>query len=472
LEQTEKRPPGRARQYDFTKGGILKPMLIFSLPILLGNVFNALYNVVDSVVVGQFVGSGALAAVNASFAIHMICGAVFAGFGMGSTVLMGQIFGAHRYEDMNRAAATALIGALIVGSAMSIIGLLIARPLLILIRTPADILDSATVYLRILMLGCITQLFYFMSSGILRGIGDSKHPMIFLIVCAVMNILLDLLFVAVFQWGVAGVAAATVLAQLTSAVLGVHRLLTGGYGITLTRKTFRVSGKMLRAILRLGIPISIQQMANSVGLLIIQSFSNSFGTFLVAANGVHQKVDSFAQLPIMAMGETITSYNAQNVGAGEYERVRRGNRSVTLLLGSAAVAIGAILYVAVPFLYRLFLKASDPGFDQVLEIGVTSVRINAFFYWAIGLQWAFSSILRGVGASRPAMIVAIVCTVIRIPITYLLAMTTNWYPGLYWANNIYFILMLAGMFLYYKFGKWERFAVVRRESAPAKEEQA
>ena len=181
----------KTKQYDFTQGAIFIPIVSFSLPILFGDLFSALYNIVDSVVVGQFVGSGALAAVSSSFAITMVCVAVYAGFGMGSSVVAGQLFGAKDKENLDKAIATAYSGAIIVGLVMSVIGLIISMPLLKLINTPSEILSDASIYLRIYFCGCTTQLLYYMTSGIMRGIGDSRTPMIAIIFCALLNIVLD-----------------------------------------------------------------------------------------------------------------------------------------------------------------------------------------------------------------------------------------------------------------------------------------
>ena len=305
----------KTKQYDFTQGAIFIPIVSFSLPILFGDLFSALYNIVDSVVVGQFVGSGALAAVSSSFAITMVCVAVYAGFGMGSSVVAGQLFGAKDKENLDKAIATAYSGAIIVGLVMSVIGLIISMPLLKLINTPSEILSDASIYLRIYFCGCTTQLLYYMTSGIMRGIGDSRTPMIAIIFCALLNIVLDIVFVVVVHWGCAGVAIATVISQAISAVFVVRKILSGRYGIKISRKDFRLHKDILEKILRIGIPSAIQSLVNSIGLLIVQSYANSFGTNLVASNGIIQKLDSFTQLPINALGQTITMFNAQNVGA-------------------------------------------------------------------------------------------------------------------------------------------------------------
>ena len=457
------------KQHDFTKGDILKPIILFSLPVLFGDIFSALYNVVDSVVVGQFVGSGALAAVNSSFAITMVCVAIYSGFGMGSSVVAGQLLGAKDFNNLNKAISTAYIGAFFIGITMSVVGIVISTPLLKAINTPAEIMRDADIYLKIYFCGCMTQLMYYMTSGIMRGLGDSRTPMIAIIVCAILNIVLDLVFVVYFNMGCAGVAIATVISQAASAVFVVAKMLRGGYGIRFTRKTFRLSTDMLRKILKVGVPSAIQSLVNSVGLLIVQSYANSFGTNLMASNGIIQKLDSFTQLPIMAVGQTITMFNAQNLGAGHKDRVKEGNRKMMVFNIAVGAIVGVILYIGVEPLYRLFINPSDAGYAQIIEIGRNSIQILAFFYWIMALQLGYGSILRGAGAATPVMIISIACVAVRVPITYLFAIGTGMYQGLYWANNVFNTLFAVGMMLYYRFGKWEHFALTRRSMPTVKE---
>lgn len=226
---------------------------------------------------------------------------------------------------------------------------------------------------------------------------------------------------------------------------------------------------MLRKILKVGVPSAIQSLVNSVGLLIVQSYANSFGTNLMASNGIIQKLDSFTQLPIMAVGQTITMFNAQNLGAGHIDRAKEGNRKMMVFNIAVGAIVGVILYIGVEPLYRLFINPSDAGYAQIIEIGRNSIQILAFFYWIMALQLGYGSILRGAGAATPVMIISIACVAVRVPITYLFAIGTGMYQGLYWANNVFNTLFAVGMMLYYRFGKWERFALTRRSMPTVKE---
>lgn len=441
----------KKKQIDFTSGEIIKPIIIFSLPVLMGNIFSALYNVVDSVVVGKFVGSYALAAVNASFAITMMCTAVYAGFGMGCAVLIGQLYGAKKYEDLNKATATALLGAALVGAVMSVIGLVVSNPILLLINTPDDIIGQANIYLKIVLCGCAFQVLYFMGSGLIRALGDSKTPMYFLVFCAITNIILDLVFVIGLDMKCAGVALATIISQFFSAILVVHRILKGNYGISLTWKDCRISVDMLKRILHVGIPRAIQQLADSLGLIVIQSFANSFGTNFVAMNGIIQKLDTFALLPMRAIGETVTMYNAQNLGAGKYDRIKEGNKKSIALVFCVGLSIGLFFFFAVKMVFSLFLSTSDPGYHDIVRMGKECVRILAFFYSVYGVQQILSAIMAGMGDTKPVMLIGLCCIIIRVGLTYWMAMITRQYQNLFWSTNIYNTIFMTGTLIYYNF---------------------
>lgn len=438
------------KQVDFSEGKILLPIIAFSMPVLIGNIFSALYNVVDSIIVGRFVGSYALAAVNASFAITMMCTAVYAGFGMGCAVLIGQLYGAKKYEDLNKATATALLGAVAVGLMMSVIGILASKPILLLINTPPDIIGQADIYLKIILCGCASQVLYFMGSGLIRALGDSKTPMYFLVICAVINIILDIVFIVIFDMKCAGVALATLIAQTFSAVLVVRQILKGNYGVNLTLKEWKIDPEMLKRILKVGIPRAIQQLADSLGLIVIQSFANSFGTDFVAVNGIIQKMDTFALLPMRAVGETVTMYNAQNLGAGKYKRIKEGNRKSIGLTFMIGLAIGTFFFLSVDLIFNLFLSKADPSYVIIIKMGRACVRVLAFFYTVYGVQQVFSSIMAGIGDTRSVMIIGIICIAVRVVLTYYLAMPTHQYRNLFWATNIYNTLFMLGTYICYK----------------------
>ena len=215
-------------------------------------------------------------------------------------------------------------------------------------------------------------------------------------------------------------------------------------------------------ILKVGVPSAIQQLVNSLGLLLVQSYANSFGTNLVASNGIIQKLDSFALMPVQALGQTITMFNAQNVGAGKLDRTKIGNRKAMILTFFVGLAAGVFLLFCVSPLYHMFINANDPDSARILEIGRTSVQILAFFYCIVALQQGYMAVLRGAGAAIPVMIIVIFSTVIYVPLTWFLAVRTGQYEGLYWAKNVFNTIMALGVVCYYRFGNWQRFRAVKR----------
>ena len=447
-----------ARNIDFTTGPIMKQMILFAIPQFFGNLFSALYNVVDTVVVGQFVGSTALAAVSCCFAITMVCVAVFAGFGMGSGILTAQMFGAKRHDRLTATVNTAYIGGFVVGTAMIVVGEIIATPLLKLMNTPESIMGMATQYLRIYLVGCTGQLFYYMGSAILRGMGDSKWPTYALVFCAVLNILLDLLFVVAFHWDCAGVAAATVISQLISGIAVLIRVYKGGYGIELNKANFKIDRGILKMILKIGIPGALQMMVTSVGSLIIQTFSNGFGEDLVATNGIVQKVENFAMMPAMSFGMALQMFVGQNLGAGEDERVNKGIRKMTIVLVALSAAVGILCIIFARVLCRAFVSN-----EAVIAMGIEAITIISWFYIFHGLMQSMGGALQGAGATQPVMYFSFIGIVLRVIMCYLLAVRPDRWQGLFWATNVYNVVITLLYVLYVWKGKWRTYVQVRRE---------
>ncbi len=449
---------------DFTVGPINKNIFLFAIPTLLGDVFSALYNVVDTIVVGQFVGSGALAAVGTTFAIHMIAAAVYGGFGMGSGVLTAQMFGAKRHDMLNATVNTAYICAFFIGTTMIIVGELVAVPLLKLLNTPDSIMEMATAYLRVFFLGCSGQLFYLMGSSMLRGMGDSRWPTYALVFCAVLNTLLDLLFVCVFHWSVTGAAAATVISQLLSGILVIIRIYTGNYGIKLERKTFRVNTDILKSILKIGIPGSFQMAVTSVGTMILTRFANGFGEDLVATNSIVQKIEQFSLLPGNAIGRALQMFVGQNLGAGNKERTKEGMRKTFGLICGIGLAVGLIDLL----LARVFCRAFVSN-ETVIAMGVQAVRIIAFFFVIHAAQMSLSGILTGAGATKSVMYVSFIGIAIRVFCCYLFAVRTGIWQGLFWATNTFYLVSAILYALYIWKGNWMKYVAVKPRKAPVEE---
>ena len=384
---------------DLTRGNIAKKIILFALPIMLGNLFQQFYNVVDSWVVGNYAANGTacLAAVNASFPIMMFFNSIYIGISMGATIILSQYKGAKDYENLEKAMTTTFMLSLWCGIIITVIGLLTARLILEALGTPEAVLHDATLYLRIIFAGTLGNILYNGMNGMLRGLGDAKFPMYALLFAAVLNIALDMLFVIAFHWDVAGVAWATIISHLVSGLLLVWKQNTGVYGAKVDFRNLRMEKEMLKLILKLGLPAAIQNAAFSVGNMIIQSFSNRFGVNYIAANAIIMKADGFAVLPMIGLQMAATSYVGQNIGAGNIKRTNKG-------IG-VACGLGVIISIIIGALLLLFGKNLMAAFN---------VHDQA-------LQNIIGGSLRGAGASAAAAISVIVATVLRIPLGYFLA---------------------------------------------------
>lgn len=452
----------KTRQVDFTKGNVVKNMLIFTIPVFFGNVFSSLYSIVDATVVGRFVGAEALAAVNASFALNTVLVALCAGLGIGTSVVISQYYGSKQMVDVARSIGTALTTALSLCAVIMTLGLIFAPQLLAMLNTPDEIMADAVLYFRIVLVGFAGQLLYGMTSGLLRGVGDSAFPAFIVVVSSVLNIVLDVIFVAWFQWGVAGVAWATVIAHCISTIPPLLRLLSTRYGYKMTLDCYKVRLSYLKTILRIGLFAAMNMLVTAVGMMMIQAFANGFGTDFVAATGVVQKVDSFAILPMSTIGGTVSTFNGQVRGAAQMDRAREGSIKGVGISCAFGLGIGLLLFFIAPLLLKLFLSPSDPRFEAVSLWGVKNIRTLAFFYLFYALQNGLYCTLQGAGALRPAATLTGVGMALRVLLTWILAVKLQNPVGMYWATNIFHVSLCVMYALYLKFGNVGKFAVIRR----------
>ncbi|MCI8893184.1 MAG: MATE family efflux transporter [Lachnospiraceae bacterium] len=453
------------RKTDLTQGNITKGFLAFMVPIILGNVFTQLYNMVDSVIVGQFVGGDALAAVGASFSLTMMINAFLISVGAGATVVVSQYYGARQKENVDKTVNSALLLAGLVAVGITILGMLAARPVLTLMHTPENIFQDALDYFYIIILGTVGHLYYQMTSSVLRGMGDSVWPLGLLIFCSLFNIGADLLFVVVFQMGVCGAAWATILSQLISAVVVVLRLCGRKYQITVNRSTLRIHGELAKSILMIGIPAGLQQLVMSAGGSVVQVFTNSFGSNVVAANSTIIKVDGFIILPLMAIGTAISTFVGQNIGAGKPERLKKGVGLSLWMSVGISVILGLLLAGIAPYAIMLFTDE-----EAIIGIGVIGLRTLGFFYVFQALNNCITGIVRGAGASGVPMLCAFLNMGVRILLSFLLAYRAGNYRGLYEAMIIGNGCNAAALLLYYKFGNWRNASVVAAEGRMPEED--
>ena len=387
-----------------TEGVIWKEILLFSIPLLLGNLFQQLYNAVDSVVVGNYIGAQALAAVGSSAPVINLLVSFFMGLAVGAGVIISRYFGARKKEELHIAVHTSLALTFAAGLVMTLIGVLISPYVLQWVGTPSDVMESSVLYLRIYFLGILSVMVYNMGSGILRAVGDSRNPLYFLIVSSVTNIILDMLFVIVFHMGIAGVGWATLIAQTISAVLTMLLLMRTKEEYQVKLKHIRFHKHMLYEIVRLGLPSGLQNAIVSFSNVIVQSNINAFGSLAMAGCGSYTKIDGFAILPVMSYSMALTTFTGQNMGAKKYDRVKQGAKTGILMSVITIVCISALLLILGPNVLAIF--SSDP---TVINYGLYMMHVLAPGYIFLAISHAFNGIIRGAGITTVPMIVMVTC---------------------------------------------------------------
>lgn len=394
-----------------TEGVIWKQLLLFFFPILLGTFFQQMYNTVDTVIVGRFVGKEALAGVGTTGTLINLLFGFFIGLASGASVIISQFYGARNERDLSAAVHTAIALSVTGGLVLSVVGFLIARPALQLLQVEeAAVLDNAVTYMRIFFGGILASVIYNVGTGILRGIGDSRFPLYVLIVCCVANILLDLLFVVVFRMEVAGVALATVLSQLISAVLVMLRLMKTKEAYQVRLKEIRFYKGFLKRIIRIGLPSGLQSVLYSISNLVLQAAVNGFGTNATAAYAAAGRLDGFIWMVLGAFGISITTFSGQNFGARKFDRVKRGNTVCLLMCASVILVLSALEFAFARPLIRFFTEDA-----AVIDIAVVFLRIWAPAYIFFVFIEVLAGTVRGAGeALQPTLITLIGVCVARL----------------------------------------------------------
>lgn len=444
---------------DMTLGAPWKRIMEFSIPMLLGNLAQQLYNTADSVIVGRYVGDNALAAVGSASPILNLLLALFVGIATGAGIVVSQSFGAK-----DRKALTSSIGNCIALSAIAsvvimIIGPLLSRPLLELLGTPESILQWCADYLNIYFFGIVGFFFYNMLSGVLRGLGDSISALVYLLVAAALNVVLDIVFVAQFKMGVAGVAWATIIAQAISAVLCYLKLLKLRDIFDLSLKTMKVEPHMAMHIIRIGVPSGITQAIMSMAMMIVMNLTNAMGEMVIASNVIIMRVDGFAMMPNFTFGQALSVFTGQNVGAAKYDRVKTGVKQGGLLALAFSTVITVILLFFSHFLFGFFTKTQD-----LIDLCVQMIRIMAVGYICISVTQVLGGVMRGAGDTVTPMWISMISTIaIRVPLAYYLASITKTeaFPhgspiALYGSLMISWTLGMVISVIAYAMGKWKK----------------
>ena len=399
-----------------TEGTPWKRILQFSIPMILGNIAQQLYNTADTVIVGIYVGDNALSAVGSASPILNLLLALFVGIATGAGIVISQACGARDREGLSKNIGNCITLTVIASVFIMIFGPMITRPMLNMLDTPASIIDWCESYLNIYFYGILGFFMYNMLSGVLRGLGDSASALVFLLVAAALNVILDLVFVAGFGMGVSGVALATIIAQAISAVCCYVKLMKLRHMFDLTKDSFRFDKQISGRIVKIGLPSGITQAIMSCSMMVVQALTNSMGEMVIAANVIIMRVDGFAMMPNMSFGQAMSVYTGQNVGAHKWHRVHQGINQGCYIAEIFSGTITLILLFLNRYLFAIFTDT-----PELIELAGQMMRIMAVGYIAVSISQVMGGVMRGAGDTVTPMWISIVNTVIvRAPLAYLL----------------------------------------------------
>ena len=447
---------------DMTEGSPWQKIILFAVPMLVGNIAQQLYNTVDSVVVGNYVGDNALAAVGSAGPILNLLIVLFVGISVGASIMVSQYFGAKEREKLSMTIGNCVTLTAIATLFVMIVASMVARPLLELLDTPESIIDWCHSYLLILFIGSVGLAYYNILSGVLRGLGDSMSALLYLLVSTVVNIVLDLLFVAKMGMGVNGVALATVIAQAISALLCMLRLMKMQELFEIKPCYLKLQKKYTRKIIRLGLPSGITQAIFSMAMIVVQSLTNSFGEMFIAANVIVMRVDGFAMMPNFSFGTAMTTYAGQNVGARHDDRVDAGAKQGTLIAVVTSAVITSMILIFGKALMGIFTKT-----PELVELSRDMMGILAVGYVAMAVTQCLSGVMRGAGDTMTPMWISIATTIlIRVPIAYGISFLTRTPELPNGRQECIFISLLASWvigalitYVFYRRGKWKEKAI-------------
>ena len=436
---------------DLTEGKVWKVIVRFAVPLLVGNLLQQFYNITDSIIVGQFLGKEALAAVSASFFIYYFIISLVIGVGSGTTVVISQLFGAKQYQKVQLAFSSFFIFMLVGGIILSIAGIIFAEPVFRLTNTPEEVIPQAVAYFRIYIGGTFLFVTFNSIISILRGVGESVRPMLFILITTVLNIAFDLLFILVFKWGIEGAARATVVSQGIGMCIALAYVNNTHPLLSIKKQDMLFDWKLFKESLKIGLPTSVQQCAIALGLIALLGIVNSFGTNTLTAYGAAGKIDTIITQAILTLSGALAAFCGQNIGAGRLDRVKKGVQFTMY----TNIALGLLTFAAVYLfgneMMRIFTKDID-----VVAIGKEYLLIIGGFFIVHGALNVYNGALRGAGDTLFTMITSLVCLwLIRIPLAYYLS---SWLGrnGIWWAIGISITIGLIVTFVYYKMGFWKR----------------
>ncbi|MBN3036078.1 MAG: MATE family efflux transporter [Bacteroidales bacterium] len=450
---------------DLSVGKESRLIIQFATPMLLGNVFQQLYNVTDSIIIGNYLGKEALAAVGASFPIIFMLISLLIGFTMGSTIIIAQYFGARKFESVKRAIDTLYIVLFFTSLVLTVAGIFLSGPLFRMIKLPGDVFPLARLYLNIYMGGMVFFFGFNGTAAILRGLGDSRTPLYFLIISTVMNILFDLVFVIVFKWGIAGVAVATIISQGGAFITAIIYLNRSHGLLRFSISSMVFDRDIFRKSIRIGLPSGMQQTFVALGMMALVWIVNLFGTDVIAAYSIVMRIDSLASMPAMNFAAALSTFVGQNLGASKPERVRAG--LIATLRITSVISLGITL-IAILFARTLMgIFTQDP---EVIRTGVAYLQIVSSFYILFSGMFALNGVLRGAGDTLiPMFITLFSLWVIRVPVSWFLSQELG-ETGIWWGTPIGWVAGIFFSWLYYRSGRWKTKTVAGRPDLPGQEE--
>ncbi len=449
---------------DMTTGNPYKLILLFSIPLLIGNIFQQMYNMVDSIVVGNIVGEKALAAVGTAFPIVFMTSSLFMGIGVGATIMISQYYGAQDMENIQNTVDTIYTATMVGIIPVAILAAFLSEPVLRLMQVPDDgTLQMAKTYLIVIFVGILGGLGYNINAGVLQGLGDSRTSVFFLLIAMVINIVLDLVFVLAGM-GVFGVAFATIIAQLASWLFGIRYINKHYSFIHIRPFSLRLYKPLFWQVVRLGVPSGLQQALFSMGIMVMQSLVNGYGSsFMAGFNGAN-KIDTFAFMPIQSFTTAITTYVGQNIGAGRVDRVKQGTRAGLILSVGCSILIGGLLFPLSGYLMQMFTQIPD-----VIASGVSYLHCVLPFYSLLAISFIYSSALRGAGEMIVPLLSSVVSLwLVRVPVAY-------WIASIWGKDYIFLSYAIGWLFgvvisyTYYRLGRWIKKGLVSssNKNAPA-----
>ncbi|MEG0971299.1 MAG: MATE family efflux transporter [Lachnospiraceae bacterium] len=438
------------KKVSLTQGPIWKGLLYFAFPLFLGNLFQQLYNTVDSLIVGNLIGSDALAAVSSSGSVIFLLVGFFNGIAVGSGVIISKHFGAKEYDKVQKAIHTNLAFGIVSGILLTIIGVVLTPQILRWMGTPPSVLPNSIIYFRIYFMGALALVLYNTLTGTLQAVGDSRHPLYYLIVSSILNVVLDLLFIGVFHFGVGSAALATVISQALSVVLCLYRLMYYDTPYKVSLKKIRFDTKILKQIIELGLPAGGQNSIISIANIVVQSNINAFGVTAVAGCGAYSKLDGFGFLPITCFAMALTTFIGQNLGARNFKRAKKGAVYGIFCSIILAEIVGIVMRIFAPHLIAAF--NNDPS---VVAYGVQQVQTITLFYFLLAFSHCAAGILRGAGKSIIPMLVMLICWCV-IRVTYI-TITVHFIPKIqviFWAYPITWTLSTILFIVYLVKADW------------------